>query len=60
MLVAHNPGMEDLYQTISGEYEPFPTAAFAAFRFNINDWSHQPSRGKVALIGLWRPKELPD
>ena len=60
MLVAHNPGMEDLYERISGEHEPFPTAALAAFRFNINDWSHQPSRGQAALIGLWRPKELPD
>ena len=60
MLVAHNPGMEDLYEMLSGEHEPFPTAALAAFRLDIQDWSEVSPGVDCELIGLWRPKELLD
>ncbi len=60
MLVAHNPGMEDLYESLSGEFQAFPTAAFAAFRIDIENWSQSIGCEKVTPLGLWRPKELPD
>ena len=59
LLLAHNPGMEDLFERLSGEYERFPTAALAAFQLAIDDW-HTPIRRDVCQpAGLWRPKELP-
>ena len=59
MLVAHNPGMEDLQERLSGEYEPFPTAALAAFRLRLEDWSSLTADVEAERLGLWRPKELP-
>ena len=60
LLLAHNPGMEDLFERLSGEYEPFPTAALAAFKLAINDWNSPVTRERSQLIGLWKPRELPN
>ena len=59
MLVAHNPGMEDLQEILSGSYEPFPTAAIAAFRLELDDFADISADVAAERIGLWRPKELP-
>ena len=58
MLVAHNPGMEDLVSRLSGHPEPFPTAALAVFELGIESWRGLELGVETSLLHLWRPKEL--
>ena len=57
MVVGHNPGLETLVQTLTGEWHRMPTATLVAVTFEIEDWSDLESAdGEIA--GVWRPKEL--
>jgi phosphohistidine phosphatase len=57
MLIGHNPGMEDLLALLTSEApEKFPTAALATLE--CPPWSTL-ARGSAELIGLVRPRELP-
>ena len=58
MLVAHNPGMGDLVTRLSGQHEPFPTAALAVFELGIDSWRALELGVETRLVHLWRPKEL--
>ena len=58
MLVAHNPGMEDLVSRLSGHPEPFPTAALAVFELGIESWRALELGVEISLLHLWRPREL--
>ena len=58
MLIGHNPGMEDLVNMLSGQKEPFPTAALAAFELKIDSWRKLELGVEVKLKNLWRPREL--
>ena len=60
LLVAHNPGMEDLVELLGGTFEIFPTAALAYVRFEIDSWADASGPLNAELINLWRPKNLPD
>ncbi len=58
LVVAHNPGMEDLAARLGGRYEHFPTAALAVVSVPAPDWSaFLPSA--ATLEALIRPRELP-
>lgn len=63
LIVGHNPGLEELLQELTGEYQPLPTAALAQVSLPLQHWSELGSdpdapdiQGK--LVNLWRPKEL--
>ena len=58
MLVAHNPGMEDLVSRLSGDPEPFPTAALAVFEIGIDSWRALELDVETSLLHLWRPRKL--
>lgn len=58
MLVAHNPGTEELVSALAGRDERMPTAALAAFRLTIEQWADFTDETRAELIGVWRPKEL--
>ncbi len=58
MLVAHNPGMEDLVSRLSGQPEPFPTAAIAVFELGIDSWRALELGVETTLLHRWRPREL--
>lgn len=60
LMVGHNPSIENLVELLAGAYHRMPTGALAHFRFGINDWSELREWPDVALLGVWRPKELPD
>jgi phosphohistidine phosphatase len=60
LVVAHNPGLEDLVEALAGRHERFPTAALAAFELNIDAWPDLALMSPARLDGLWRPKELDD
>ncbi len=63
MVVGHNPGLEELLQELTGEYQPLPTAALAQVTLPLKHWSElDPSAaGEVTqgkLVNLWRPKDF--
>ena len=58
LVVAHNPGMEDLVARLGGSHEHFPTAALAVVSVPGPDWSGF-SVARATLDSLVRPRELP-
>ncbi len=58
MIVAHNPGQEDLVRELAGGQGPFPTAALAHMELPIETWEEFELTTKAKLVHLWRPREL--
>jgi phosphohistidine phosphatase len=57
MLVGHNPGMEELLGTLTGERREMPTAALACVVLDVEKWG-KTRAGAGRLEWLVRPKEL--
>lgn len=57
MIIAHNPGLEELVFGLTGEHQRMPTAAIAVVR-NPVDWSEFKLGVECQLLHMWRPKEL--
>lgn len=57
LLVGHNPGMEDLLETLTGEKQEMPTAALARIILDVEKWSKARER-TGRLDWLVRAKEL--
>ena len=60
MVVAHNPGLEELIRGLTDEDESLPTAGLAQLRLPIDTWSDLRASTRGQLVSLWRPKELED
>ncbi len=60
MVVGHNPGLEELVEALSGNYERMPTAALAQVSLPIERWRDLNEESEGELVNLWRPKELKD
>jgi phosphohistidine phosphatase len=58
LVVAHNPGLEELVRHLTGQVETMPTAALAQVSLDIERWQDLivPPGGR--LLQVWRPKEL--
>ena len=59
LLVGHNPGMEGLVKSTTGELHAMPTAALAIADLQINKWS-DITNSTGNLRDLIRPKEIND
>ncbi len=58
LLIAHNPGLEELVQWVIGGHESFPTAAVACFECDSDDWSTVYELNRWKLKEVVRPKEM--
>src|SRR5690606_33777596 len=58
LVVAHNPGLEELVASLAGRPEAFPTAALAALSIDIEDWKDLALLSPARVDGVWRPREL--
>jgi phosphohistidine phosphatase len=58
MIVAHNPGLEDLVGQLTGQPVTLPTAALANLALRLDDWSALDLATEANLIDIWRPAEL--
>jgi phosphohistidine phosphatase len=58
LVVAHNPGIEELQLLLTGEFESMPTAALAQIELNIDAWKQFDRDCEARLLHFWRPKEL--
>ena len=58
MVVGHNPCMEELVETLTGESARMTTANIAQVWLPIQCWGELDYETGGVLINLWRPKEL--
>lgn len=58
LLVAHNPGMEDLVEILAGARHTFPTSALAVFEVAIERWKALELGVETKLSKIYRPKEI--
>jgi phosphohistidine phosphatase len=57
MLVGHNPGFEELLESLTGQVRRMPTAALAHITLNVERWTDAREQSGE-LIRLVRPKDL--
>lgn len=57
ILVGHNPGFEELIESLTGEIKRFPTAALAGIELDVERWS-KARAGIGSLKWLVSPKKL--
>jgi phosphohistidine phosphatase len=61
LVVAHNPGTEDLVSGLSHMRQAMPTAALARFDLRIHRWADIISPTLEAeLVNVWLPREIVD
>jgi phosphohistidine phosphatase len=58
LLIAHNPGMEELLEALTGTYTPLTTAALAQVELPIDRWSEFTDETRGNLVQSWQPREL--
>jgi phosphohistidine phosphatase len=58
MVVGHNPGLEDLIEMLTEEWERMPTAALAQVELTLESWQELSDESSGRLVNCWRPKEL--
>ena len=58
MIVAHNPGLEELLAMLVGQYLALPTAALAQVELPLDQWSQLSTDVRGELANLWLPREL--
>lgn len=58
LVVAHNPGLEELLAQLTGQPEPMPTATLAQVAADIDRWQSLSVPAGGRLVQVWRPKEL--
>lgn len=58
MIVGHNPGVEELVEGLTGQWERMPTAALVKIKLPISSWSELDESTEGELVDIWLPKEL--
>lgn len=56
MVVGHNPGLEELLETLTGETAALPTAALAQLALPIEHWKDLDEKIEGKLVDLWLPR----
>ena len=59
LVVGHNPGLEDVLETLTGQVGRLTTAALAQVVLDISGWRELSAAPQGHLVNLWRPNELP-
>jgi phosphohistidine phosphatase len=58
LLIAHNPGLEELLERLTGAYAPLTTAALARLELPIARWPDLGDETRGTLVQVWQPREL--
>lgn len=58
LLIAHNPGLEELLECWTGDYLPIPTAAIVHLELDISNWRDVSLQTPTRLLHVWQPREL--
>ncbi len=57
MIIGHNPGLESLLQTLTGEVESLPTASVAYLELPIDHWADLTLDTRAKTWDKWKPKD---
>ena len=60
LVVAHNPGLEEVIRCLTKAEESLPTGGLAQIRLPIERWKDVRVSTDGRLVNLWRPKEFGD
>lgn len=55
MIVAHNPGLEQLIEMLTGQATPMPTSSLAQIELPLKAWRELNADVKGRFIEVWRP-----
>lgn len=55
LVVAHNPGLEQLLEKLTGQTMPMPTSCLAHIELPITTWREIQANGNGKLLAHWRP-----
>lgn len=58
LVIGHNPGLEDLVQSLTGTSLALPTATLVQIEFAIDTWFELPGVGAGKLVAHWEPRDL--
>ena len=58
LIIAHNPGLEELLYVLTGESARMPTSALAQVSLPVDRWLDLDDDTEGKLVNLWRVKEL--
>ncbi len=58
MVIGHNPGLEELVETLTSAAEAMPTAALAQVELPIKRWRDLNDETEGKLVNVWRPREV--
>ena len=59
LVCGHNPGLEELLETLVQRYEPLTTAALAHIQLpELDRWSDLDASTRGELVKIWQPMEL--
>ena len=58
MIVAHNPGLEDLVEQLTGEEVSLPTAALVNLAVHAAEWADLDATTPTDLVGIFLPADL--
>ena len=58
LIVAHNPGLEEFLEVLTGDSAHMPTSALAHISLPINNWRELTDDVDGKLVDFWRVKEL--
>jgi len=56
LVLGHNPGMQNLTGSLSGQYHSFPTAAAALFAIPDNIPFSRLDEAAIRMLSIWHPK----
>ena len=57
LIVGHNPGLEELVQVLSGEYQGLVTAALVELDLPIDHWNDLDSSVTASISRTWQPSD---
>lgn len=58
MVIGHNPGLEELIEMLTGDWQRLPTAALAQVELELDTWQDLSEETPGRLVHLWLPREL--
>ena len=60
IVIAHNPGLEELLEPLAGVYTPLTTAGLAHIELPIESWADLAGDTRGNVHNIWQPRELED
>jgi phosphohistidine phosphatase len=60
LVIAHNPGLEEFLESLTGAYTPLATAALAQIDLPLENWADLSAETRGTLLNTWQPRELED